>query len=244
VFKPFSVSGIEGNPEAGLLPAVSVVSKGMSQTVAARELSDLFSRWADSETVAAYLKGRQTSVADATQRAWTDLNAMGISYLNAVRLNGYSPKEVLGLALQAARTPLYERAHQAMPRFPGDKGDLREMEDVARSLHRLNIMYKSFYQSIEKRDKRQHIERTGKLLDLSNELIREAFTNPYGIKTDPRLKQSADLGGDVTGFLATDEVPATVLGYKVLRTEELGPEDLKFFQENPEIAGHYDKAKE
>jgi len=45
----------------------------------------------------------------------------------------------------------------------------------------------------------------------------------------------------VSGFLASDEVPETVLGYKVLRTEELSESDLKFFVDNPDVGGFFEK---
>jgi hypothetical protein len=76
---------------------------------------------------------------------------------------------------------------------------------------------------------------------MSKDMLDEAFNNPYGRKTkrDARNTQSAELGGDVSGFLASDEVPETVLGYRVLRTEELSESDLQFFTENPEAAGFF-----
>jgi hypothetical protein len=79
------------------------------------------------------------------------------------------------------------------------------------------------------------------MLDASRELIHEAFINPYRIMHDARMTQNATLGGDVSGFLATDKLPPTVLGYRIVPVEELSPEDLQFFKDNPEAAGHFRK---
>jgi hypothetical protein len=230
---PFSYQGTMRNPETGALSAVGVISKGTSKTTAVKEMASMFSQWADADGYAAMVK--------ANPGAWTDLRRMAVEWLNAVRINGYDPETELKNAVALARRDLYEQVHAALPQFPTGKGDQRSLEEAARGLYRLNVVHKDLLKSIKSRDKNQNIKRTGDFLDKSNKLLRESFDNPHGIRTDERLGQSADLGGDVSGFLASDEVPATVLGYKVLRTEELSEDDLKFFTDNPDVGGFFEK---
>jgi hypothetical protein len=241
-FTPFSAMGVAQKPEAGLLSAVGVTSKGMSKTAAIKKMAERFTEWANADSYMALLRGRPYALgskADAPQQAFTDLRAMVIEEMEAIRRNGYNPQEALKDALSVARTPLYRRIHNALPAFPEGTGNLRELEEVARSLYRLDVIFKNLAASIRTNDKSQNIDRRGKTLDMTRELLREAFQNPYGRKTDPRLKQSAALGGDVSGMLATDKVPETILGYRIVPTAELTPEDLKFFKDNPEAAGHF-----
>lgn len=230
---PFSYQGIIQNPEAGVLSTATAISKGTSKTQAVKEMATMFSQWADADGYAAMMK--------ANPESWTDLRRMAVEWLNALRLNGYDPETELSNAVALARRGLYEQVHKALPAFPSGKGDLRSMEKAARGLHRLNVVYKDLIQSINRRDKNQNIERTGDLLNMSNELLHEAFENPHGIRRDPRLGQSADMGGDVSGFLATDEIPETVLGYRVVKPEELSEEDLAFFEKNPDVAAFFEK---
>jgi len=221
------------NPEAGVLPAVLAISKGASKTTAVKQMATMFSEWADADGYAAMMKANPDS--------WTDLRRMAVEWLNALRLNGYDAETELKNAVALAVRPLYEDVHRALPQFPSGKGDLRAMEKAARGLYRLNLVYTNLLKSVKMRDKNRHIKRTGDFLDKSNAMLRESLENPHGIRTDSRLDASADLGGDVTGFLATDEVPETVLGYRVLRTDELGESALEFFTKHPDIAGFFEK---
>lgn len=230
---PFSYQGVIRNPEAGALSAAGVISKGTSKTAAVKEMATMFSQWADADGYAAMMK--------ANPGSWTDLRSMAVEWLNAVRLNGYDPETELKNAVSLARRDLYAKVHAALPQYPTGKGDRRALEEAARGLYRLNVVHKNLLQSIKARDKNQHIKRTGDFLDKSNNLLREAFENPHGIRTDERLGQSADLGGDVSGFLATDEVPATILGYRVVGPEDLSEGDLKFFTDHPDVAAFFEK---
>lgn len=233
-FTPFSVSGTMRNPEAGAISMVGVVSKGMSRTRAVNEMAGMFSEWADATTYVARVKGRPG--------AWTDLKAMSTEWLEALRMNGYDAKQPLKDAIDKARKPLYEQIHNALPSGANDKGDPAAMEEAARGLLRLDYVYKNLLTSIKGKDKLQNIDRSklgiGKL---SDEMLREAFFNQNGATSDRRATQQAVKGGDVVSFLASDEIPATVLGYKVIGPDQLTPEDVQFFQENPEAAGFFDK---
>ena len=194
----------------------------------------MFQEWGDDDSYAGKMRGRKG--------AWTELQQMGDAWLEALALNGYDPKVSLKQAIAAARKPLYERVHNALPHFPGEKVDKAELEAAARGLYRLDFIAKDLLKSIKARDKRQNLKRVGKIADITDEGIRSAFLYPYGEpKTDARLKRSAELGGDVRSILASDKVPKTMLGYRVLTTEELSADDLKFFEDNPESAGHFDK---
>ena len=240
---PFSLAGVSRSPEAGIINAIMPVGKGMSKTRAEKEMARMFVEWGDSEAYAAKWKGRPG--------AWTDLTSMAGDWLEALRLNGYDPATSLKNALQAARKPLYERVHRALPSDPREKlsaSDRTELEAAARGLYRLDFVAKSLMKSIKARDKNQNIKRVDDLAKTTDTALRDAFTHPFGHvrklgQPEARVKgtvRDAALGGDVRGFLATDEVPATMLGYKVLKTEELSPEDLQYFKENPEAAGHFD----
>ena len=231
---PFSLSGTMRSPEAGFLNAVGPIGKGMSKTRAEKEMARMFQEWGDDDSYAGKMRGRKG--------AWTELQQMGDAWLEALALNGYDPKVSLKQAIAAARKPLYERVHNALPHFPGEKVDKAELEAAARGLYRLDFIAKDLLKSIKARDKRQNLKRVGKIADITDEGIRSAFLYPYGEpKTDARLKRSAELGGDVRSILASDKVPKTMLGYRVLTTEELSADDLKFFEDNPESAGHFDK---
>ena len=235
-FVPFSVAGLERNPEAGALSMVGVVSKGISRTRASDEMAKMFHEWADAETYVARIKGRPG--------AWTDLKAMTTEWMEALRMNGYGNEldTILKDAIGKARQPLYDQIHSALPKDGGEKGDIKSIEEAARGMIRLDYVYKSLLQSIKSKDKRQNIDRSkGDLGKISDEMLREAFFNQNGATADRRATQQAVKGGDVVSFLASDEIPATVLGYKVIGPDQLSPEDIQFFQENPEAAGFFDK---
>ena len=228
---PFSVMGMNRNPEVGILSAVGPVSKGISKTAATKEMAKIFMDWADSETFISKYRGKPG--------AYTDLKSMVVPYLEALRRNGYDPKEELKMAITAARTPLYEIVHNSIPRFEG--GDIKtlQLEKAARGLYRLNYIWRDMLSSLKARDKKQNIKRGGDFARISNLAIRDAFLNPNG-PVDPRLTRSAARGGDVTSFLASDEVPQSVLGYAVKPVITLSDDDHAFFKNNPEVAGFYD----
>ena len=232
-FLPFSVMGMQRAPEIGALSAVAPAGKGISKTRAENEMAAMFQAWGDAETYAAMAKGRPG--------AWTDLTAMSTEWLEALRLNGYDPETSLKNALAKARRPLYEKIHMALPAFPDGKADTRELEKAARGLYRLDFVAKNLRKSIKARDKQQHINRTGDFRDSTDALLRDAFENPYGRKADERLRRSAAGGGNVRKLLASDKVPRTVLGYRVLKTEELSESDLRFFDSNPDSPGFFDR---
>jgi hypothetical protein len=233
-FVPFSISGTERNPEAGALSMVGVVSKGISRTRAVNEMAAMFTQWADATTYVARIKGKPG--------AWTDLTAMSTEWLDALRRNGYDTKAPLKDAIDKARKPLYEQIHNALPDGVGGKGDAQALEEAARGLMRLDYIYKNLLTSIKGKDKLQHIDRSkDNVGKLSDEMLREAFFNQHGATKDRRATQQAVKGGDVVSFLASDEIPATVLGYKVIGPDQLSPEDVQFFQENPEAAGFFDQ---
>lgn len=62
--------------------------------------------------------------------------------------------------------------------------------------------------------------------------------------------QQASKGGDsphknFRNFLASDKVPESIFGYRVVqRTEDYTPEDVEFFKANPKAAGFYDTGDE
>ena len=232
-FLPFSVMGMQRAPEIGALSAVAPAGKGISKTRAENEMAAMFQAWGDAETYAAMAKGRPG--------AWTDLTAMTTEWLEALRLNGYDPETSLKNALAKARRPLYEKIHMALPAFPDGKADTRELEKAARGLYRLDFVAKNLRKSIKARDKQQHINRTGDFRDSTDALLRDAFENPYGRKADERLRRSAAGGGNVRKLLATDKVPRSFMGYKVLKTEELSESDLRFFDSNPDSPGFFDR---
>jgi hypothetical protein len=163
---------------------------------------------------------------------------MASEWLDALRLNGYQPEETLKEAITDARKPLYEKVHKALPTFPDERVDTQALEEAARGLYRLNFIARDLLSSIKSRDKNQNIKRVGDLSEITNETLREAFSNPYGRRKG--TVRDAARGGDVRGFLATDELPATVLGYKVVKPEELSEADLRYFKDNPQAAGHFE----
>lgn len=229
-FVPFSFAGMSRSPEAGFLNTIMPIGKGMSKTRAEKEMAAMFKEWGDDKTYAGILKARP--------EAYNDLRGMAGSWLYALKLNGYDADRILKDAVAAARKPLYEKVHAALPYAPGVKPDMAALEEAANGLNRLEFTQQSLIASIKLRDKGQNIQRVGDLRATSSEALKLAFSPR---KFQPKGgTQDAELGGDVRGFLATDEVPATMLGYKVLKTEELSPEDLQYFKDNPEAAGHFD----
>lgn len=234
-FLPFSYQGIMQNPETGVISTAAAVSKGVSASRARIEMTKLFTRLAGSKSYAAMMRGRQG--------AFTDFRHIAIDYLHALRINGYDPETEMKSAIAEARKPLYREFHKALPTHPGDKGDLRAMERVMRGLYRLNVVEKNLMTSIKGRDEVQNIVREGEFLDFSKELVREAFLNPYGVppRGGPKGTQRAELGGDVSGFLATDGIPETILDYSIVPPDGLSEEDIAFFQENPDVPGFYEK---
>jgi hypothetical protein len=228
---PFSVMSLERAPEAGAISLFGPISKGISKTRAINDMAAEFTRWADADSYIAQRKG--------VKGAWTDLQSMGVEWIDALRMNGYDPKESLKEALTKARRPLYEKIHKALPVFPSDRADTQALEEAARGLYRLNYVAKDMMKSIRARDKAQHIKRTGDLSVISNEAMRDAFANPYGAAGTTR---DAAFGGDVRGLLATDEVPATMLGYAVVPQERMSETQKKYFVDNPQAAGHFEPA--
>lgn len=229
---PFSVAGVERNPEAGVVSMVGVVGKGMSRTRAVNEMSAMFKQWGDADSYVATVKGRPG--------AWTDLQSMSTEWLDALRINGYDPVRVLKDAIDKARQPLYEKVHNALPDQPKGEGDIKALEEAARGLIRLDYIHANLIKSIKGRDKLQHIDRSqGDLGRISDEMLREAFFNSHGATNDIRARQSAMRGGDVASFLATDDFPKTVLGYRVVGPDQISEEDRAFFAENKEAAGFF-----
>jgi hypothetical protein len=236
-FLPFSYASMSRAPEAGALSMFGPVGKGISKTRAEKEMTKLFENWADADSYAAVVKGNKG--------AWTDLKAMSVEWLDALRQNGYDPEVTLKQAVAAARKPLYDAVHSALPRVDGGQADVAALERAARGLNRLDYIHRDLLKSIKAKDKLQNIKRTKELSDISNQAIRESFSDPYGRgEADQRKAQSADLGGDVTAFLATDEIPASVLGYKVVPVAEISPEDQVFFNKNPSAAGFFKKGNQ
>ena len=229
-FVPFSLSGMSRSPEAGFINAIVPVGKGMSRTRAVKEVSKMLSDWADNRSFAAKMQGRP--------EAYNDLRGMSSAWLDAARLNGIDPDAVLKDAVALARRPLYEKVHKALPFTPDGKANEKALADAARGLNRLEFVTRDLMTSIKNKDKRQNIRRSGTLGRITNEALRDSFFPPRGTTRD------AALGGNVRNFLASDTVPKTVLGYRVLRTEELSPADLQYFIDTPEAAGHFDKTGE
>ena len=231
-FLPFSMVAARRTPEAGALTALMPVGKGISKTRARKDMAKMFAEWADAKTYSARHAGRPG--------AWSDLQSMASEWLEALRLNGYQPEETLKDAITDAREPLYEQVHKALPTFPDERVDTQALEEAARGLYRLNFIARDLLASIKSRDKGQNIKRVGDLSEITNEALREAFSNPYGRRRG--TVRDAARGGDVLSFLATDALPATVLGYKVVKPEELSEADLQYFKDNPQAAGHFDMA--
>ena len=75
---------------------------------------------------------------------------------------------------------------------------------------------------------------------------REPVIRANGAYSASVAVQQASKGGDsphknFRNFLASDKVPESIFGYRVVqRTEDYTPEDVEFFKENPKAAGFYD----
>lgn len=169
---PFSFMGAARNPEIGALAAIGPAGKGISKTRAEKEMAQMFMEWGEAETFVAKHKGKPG--------AFTDLTSMSVEWLEGLRLNGYDPKTSLKNAIAAARKPLYERIHKAMPKYPGGKADTVELEAAARGLYRLDFVGKSLLKSIKAKDKNQNIKRVDALAKSTDEALRSAFDDPYG----------------------------------------------------------------
>jgi hypothetical protein len=169
---PFTVAGTRRSPEVGALAMFGPTGKGMSKTMAEREMAKMFMEWGNSESYIAKHKG--------VPGAFTDLTAMAVEWLHALRLNGYDPNESLKNAITMARREQYDRIHKALPAWENGNGNERELEAAARGLYRLNYIHRSLRTSIRGKDTRQNIDRSGVLGTQTSELMRRAFENPYG----------------------------------------------------------------
>lgn len=169
---PFTVAGTRRSPEVGALAMFGPTGKGMSKTMAEREMAKMFKEWGNSESYIAKHKGVPGS--------YSDLTAKAVEWLHALRLNGYDPNKSLVSAISVARREQYDRIHKALPAWEHGSGNERELEAAARGLYRLNYIHSSLLDSIKGKDTAQNIDRTGVLGKKTSELIRRAFENPYG----------------------------------------------------------------
>ena len=231
-FVPFSAMSMQRSPEAGAITMLGPVSKGTSKTAAEKSMAKALSNWADADSVVAIGKGRKGS--------WTDLASLVTEQLEALRLNGYDAKTSLKNAMSAARKPLYERVHAALPAFPSDKADTKALEEAARGLYRLDFVGRNLMKSIDAKDKAQHIRRIAEFRESSDAALREAFDNPYGIKRRSGTVNDDMLGGDVRRLLASDSLPETMLGYPVVPPDRLTFAQRMYFKANPGAAGHFE----
>jgi uncharacterized small protein (DUF1192 family) len=245
VVTPMSLSSYRQNKDAGFLTAVGPVSKGVSASAAADNIRTILRAYADRKEYSALL---------ASPKYWNNYPNMAVDWLRAAERNGHNPKIVLRDAMKPITTHYYREVYASLPSRPTEKVDEERLAIAVSSLLRLDFNYSGLLKSIATRDERNagKIKITDEVLKERREGMAEAFWYPdgrfekkdrkkipggKGTADDWRKTQSADKGGNTRGLLDTDSVPDAMFGYPVLSPS---PDDLAFFEKNPDVAGFFD----
>ena len=245
VVTPMSMSSYRQNKDAGFLTAVGPVSKGVSASAAADNIRTILRAYADRKEYSALL---------ASPKYWNNYPNMAVDWLRAAERNGHNPKIVLRDAMKPITTHYYREVYASLPSRPTEKVDEERLAIAMSSLLRLDFTYSGLLKSIATRDERNagKIKITDEVLKERREGMAEAFWYPdgrfekkdrkkipggRGTADDWRKTQSADKGGNTRGLLDTDSVPDAMFGYPVLSPS---PDDLAFFEKNPDVAGFFD----
>lgn len=132
-FLSFSVSGMNRNGDAGVLPIFGPVQMGVSQTAVQKRLVARLEKWAANDR-AGYRFGRKPAgkgkYAGKPYQLVTDI-------LQDARRNGLDPDEQLYTACGQVMRGYYGKLFAALPERPDDDYDAREVSRILRALLRL-----------------------------------------------------------------------------------------------------------
>lgn len=253
---PFSASSIKQKPDVGILSWFGPITSGVGYTQTMKNLTSIMEEFADS---------RRASQMFSSRSMYNDIRARVRAALDDAAMNGIDPETALNAARGQVIKKYYKQVFDALPKTPDGEADQVAIDRAFRAMYRIKFAADGLQASIRKRysdrgikprdipnaeKNRQAIRQATRQLptqtdDMGGNVaqtqssINQSFLDPDGTG-DPRRDRTADLGGNVTEILASDDVPASILGFAVVMPEELAPADLAFFEEYPDAAGFYD----
>jgi len=230
-FLPFSLAGHLTSPvpsQAGFLTALGPVTKGPNKAVIMGRMEERMKGWA---------KHGPRSAVTRQEPLWKLLSDL----IREADLNGYNGLDLANSSLGAAAMDFYQQAYENLPGNPSSNVDLIKAGDALDALARLGRGMDRVSASMKGRDATRGIRHSRDTWMLR----REGYDRASDItrrrdKWEYWETRQAAKGGDVSGILGTDEVPDTILGYKVEMPENLKDDEKNFFSENPEAAGVFD----
>ena len=262
VLGTFSIGGFMRNPDAGFANFFASTSKGTSYYAATQRAQEVLKGWADKDNYRLLMSDEKKRV---------NLHALLADILDDASRNGYDAEKVLNASRAAIMKDLYAKFYKALDGNDAEELGVtsRELmrlngavEQARSSVRNRNSLYgkpadltpdqeKALEEAwrepeAKARKELRRIERSSKNRKPKAAEQVEALRKYLGAAegVDPRLKQSAAKGGSVHGFLDSDDVPASVLGYRVVPQHEHTEDDNSFFRSNKGIAGHYRMDKE
>jgi len=228
---PFSFSGMTRNRDAGFVSMALPVQRGASKTALGKELTKQLDLWARNDRrgyATGDGRGRYAKVNDVLLEA---------------RRNGYDPAALMKSTSQELLAKYYGELFRALMKYdPSAPFDSASLNRPARAALRLGGAFDRAVASMRSRVKSSGArvgDAEGRAMYL---MLGQAYANPnMAIEYGPEVREAANGGAALGNFLATDKIPDTIFGIKVVQTpEEYTEADLEFFREHPRAAGFYE----
>lgn len=175
-FLPFSVSGMNRNGDAGMLPIFGPVQMGASQTATQKRLVAALEKWAANDS-SGYRYGRKAE----GKRAGKPYQLV-VDVLQDAERNGLDPQDQLDKACGQVMRGYYGKLFDALPESPNDDYDVREVSRILRALNRLGSKKANALSALKDRYKTSGHE--WKTLPLEQrqrvrDILSEGFVNPF-----------------------------------------------------------------
>ena len=237
-FVPFSWNSMVTYGDAGALSILGPVKMGTSYMAAIKEAEARLGAWAVNDR-----KGYQFGY--TTKRNRFRSADVVTDILKGARLNGMDGATILSEAAGIAAKPLYNRLYDLLPKEKDAKVDEAELRKVARGLRKLAIVRSNAIESLKVKLGRHNVQMTPEEKARFNQVLRGVMRDPFAWEEQRPEVQQAGKAGDgkrlMGNFLATDDVPDTLFGFKIVADEkDYTEEDRAFFREHPEAGGYYD----
>lgn len=175
-FLPFSVSGMNRNGDAGVLPIFGPVQMGASQTATQKRLVAALEKWAANDS-SGYRYGRMA----AGKRAGKPYQLVADVLQDAER-NGLDPQDQLNKACGQVMRGYYGKLFDALPERPNDDYDVREVSRILRALNRLGSKKANALNALKDRYKTSgHEWKTlpPEQRQRVRDILSEGFVNPF-----------------------------------------------------------------
>ncbi len=161
-FAPFSVLAAIQNPDVLPLQAFLPISKGMNFNTANAAYLDYLRTWAQKDRYSQIYKSPKFKA---------NLEALGSEILDAAERNGYDPAAVIKGARAAVMKDLYASMYKAI-----DNQDLKRVEEVGRSIARVNGTLEGALRSAQNRNKLYG--KGSAITPEQRDMLRAAFETP------------------------------------------------------------------